>query len=796
MPEPGLANIARARGRSLEHFCDQPTPSRLLPAEDRLLVAVVAGTRCDLSRADAIEKIRAELDARLTHSDVMRLAAEVIASPGRLFQTDDKDEERKSARIALERRVEAFPYLVQEFLRELQICAEVDAEAPDLKSKVVDYPSLLLPIFSELRKRYASESGYWRHVDPADPEIRVRAGFLRFLALGGDEGAPVHEKGLQLKGAYVDGEFDLTFCDKVVPIDFENCFFTKPVSFSGASLQRLRLPGCRVPALGGIRCQIGKSVICNDGFTSWGPVNLNGAVIGGMLSCDQGDFYAGLDCSYGMITGDVQLSHSHITGRASADGATIGGNVVCRNCTIRNQTDDGQGRALSCEAAKITRTVFLTSANCEGRVVLMGAEIGYALELSNTSIRNPMIEGRPALQCQGAKIKGNVHLGGFVVEGGASFAGAEIEGQFDCASAKFLNLVAEDTATAGPDQKRAQPALALQHARIIGPWILRRHEHDKNSTPCIIQGSVELTGAHVGALVDDAVSWPEPIAEDSKGKKLSCTVELDGFTYNRFSQGAPTDAKYRLTWLSLQPRPHLSTDFRPQPFEQLIKVLREMGHEPDARQVAIDKLRNRREARLNAATAGILHKPSGLGEAALQLRRSVAALFVAAGVFLEWLIVDLILGSGYAKLRPVLLFTVMLLGCAGFYRLAAERSGFAPTSPAIYNNADYRKQCAGPNKPFDIATPLNWYRCEKMPPEFNRFRPLAYSMDQMIPFLQLGQKRDWQPAGVPLQFGLGHFGKTTLPESTALIVTWFQSISSTMLYLFIVAILSGLIKRD
>jgi hypothetical protein len=161
----------------------------------------------------------------------MCLAAEVIAGPERLFQPDDKDEERKSARIALERRVEAFPPLVQEFLRELQICAEVDAKAPDLKSKVVAYPDLLLPIFSELRKRYASESAYWRHVDPADPEIHVRAGFLRFLALGGDEGAPVHEKGVQLKGAYVDGEFDLTFCDKVVPIDFENCFFTKPVSF-------------------------------------------------------------------------------------------------------------------------------------------------------------------------------------------------------------------------------------------------------------------------------------------------------------------------------------------------------------------------------------------------------------------------------------------------------------------------------------------------------------------------------------------------------------------------------------
>jgi hypothetical protein len=138
----------------------------------------------------------------------------------------------------------------------------------------------------------------------------------------------------------------------------------------------------------------------------------------------------------------------------------------------------------------------------------------------------------------------------------------------------------------------------------------------------------------------------------------------------------------------------------------------------------------------------------------------------------------------------------MLLGCAAFYQFAAERSAFVPASPVIFTNTTYRQQCVGPGKPSDIAKPLNWYRCDKMPPEFNRFRPLAYSMDQMTPFLQLGQKRDWQPVSVPLEFGLWRFGKFTLPESTTLIVTWFQSISSTMLYLFIVAILSGLIKRD
>jgi len=39
----------------------------------------------------------------------------------------------------------------------------------------------------------------------------VRAGFLRFLTLGGDEQNPLHEQGLELRGAWiVEGELDLS----------------------------------------------------------------------------------------------------------------------------------------------------------------------------------------------------------------------------------------------------------------------------------------------------------------------------------------------------------------------------------------------------------------------------------------------------------------------------------------------------------------------------------------------------------------------------------------------------------
>src|SRR4051794_6355134 len=41
---------------------------------------------------------------------------------------------------------------------------------------------------------------------------RVRGEFVRFLALGGDAFAPVHESGVDVEGAYVEGPLNLDYC--------------------------------------------------------------------------------------------------------------------------------------------------------------------------------------------------------------------------------------------------------------------------------------------------------------------------------------------------------------------------------------------------------------------------------------------------------------------------------------------------------------------------------------------------------------------------------------------------------
>src|SRR5262245_17469920 len=63
----------------------------------------------------------------------------------------------------------------------------------------------LLEATREGRERYVNYS----LPTSAEHSCKVRADFLRFLLLGGDKRAPVHQRGVLLYGAYIDGDIDL-----------------------------------------------------------------------------------------------------------------------------------------------------------------------------------------------------------------------------------------------------------------------------------------------------------------------------------------------------------------------------------------------------------------------------------------------------------------------------------------------------------------------------------------------------------------------------------------------------------
>jgi hypothetical protein len=78
----------------------------------------------------------------------------------------------------------------------------------------------------------------------------VRAAFVRFLALGGDDEAPVHEHGIQLWGAWFKSPLDLEGAQVVADLGLFHCEFAEPPNLRGARIRgSLFLSGSQLPGL-------------------------------------------------------------------------------------------------------------------------------------------------------------------------------------------------------------------------------------------------------------------------------------------------------------------------------------------------------------------------------------------------------------------------------------------------------------------------------------------------------------------------------------------------------------------
>jgi hypothetical protein len=201
-------------------------------------------------------------------------------------------------------------------------------------------------------------------------------------------------------------------------------------------------------------------------------------------------------------------------------------------------------------------SVFLNDGfRAEGEVWLLGASIGGQLVCRGGVFSNP--EGN-ALHADDAQVGRSAFLNdGFQAEGTVRLLGASIGGDLYC--------------TGGTFHHPSGNALHADGFQVGGGVYL--------DDGFRAEGVVRLAGGRVGWLLDEEASWPAP-----------GNLRLNGFVYTAIAAG-PTDAKARLAWLARQPlRP-----FRPQPYVQLANVLRESGHEADAKRVLIAKERARRK---------------------------------------------------------------------------------------------------------------------------------------------------------------------------------------------------------
>jgi hypothetical protein len=289
-----------------------------------------------------------------------------------------------------------------------------------------------------------------------------------------------------------------------------------------------------------------------------------------------------------------------------------------------------------------------------GEVRLLGAQIGGDLVCTDGTFKS---QGGEGLSADDAEVKGNVFLNDSFSAGKVRMRGAHIVGGLECGGGTFS-------------------ALDLYKATIKGTfgW------HDVKSANM----QLDFRNASVGAIWDDQASWPD------RGNLL-----LDGFVYEIISSG-PTGAEERLEWLDRQ------GVFKPQPYRQLAKVLRERGDDGGAKQVLFElESRARAEDRKR-----LVHSP------VRWLIRSSADVISDATV-------------GYGIYPGRAMWYLCGLTALGWivHRRAQRVGAMAPTDKDAY--AEFLKS----------QTPVH----------YEPFNPLIYSLENCVPLVKLGQDERWQP---------------------------------------------------
>ncbi|MBN8506748.1 MAG: hypothetical protein J0L58_19955 [Burkholderiales bacterium] len=581
---------------------------------------------------------------------------------------------------------------------------------------------------------------------PTD-DTRVRAGFLRFLLLGGDERAPVHEHGVRLYGAWVSGTLDLGGCFvpssvALVQSHFEGLLVVRDARVTGL----LALEGSWLSqGLMADGLQVSSDLVLRNGVKAKGEVRLLGAQIGGDLECSGGQFDVkegdALSADRAVVKGSVFLDDGFLaTGKVRLLGVQIGGNLACRG----GQFEAKEGDALSADGAVVKGSVFLYFGfRATGQVRLLGAQIG-----SNLECRGGQFEGKggDALVADGAVVKGDVFLReGFKATGRVRLLGAQIGGNLECRGGQFEGTEGD--------------ALSAERVVVKGALFLQ----GVKPAACF-----NFSHAEVGVLVDDVAAWAPGSV-------------LDGLRYGAIGGEAPTNGAERLEWLSRQKAAHMGEeDFRPQPWRQLQKVLREMGHTEDAKQVGMAFEDKRREI------GRVGQSPPSTWWPVAAFKRGVArAVHYGFGK---------LAGYGFRPMRLMgWMAAVWFLWGASYWFLALPpRNALAPSNPLVFQHPAYA-ECLPDGEP----TPGNWFLCAPLRGEYATLSPFVYSLDILLPLVDLGQEKHWGAYVVTPKAGAGeelliHWTWGHIARQ----LIWFETLFGWVCSLLLVAIVSGFARRS
>jgi hypothetical protein len=523
---------------------------------------------------------------------------------------------------------------------------------------------------------------------------RLTAAFLEGLISGTDDRHAALRGSLRIRGAEIAGRLRPlrnARADGIVALLFWSCRFDGPVDLSGGDFLSLRFVDCRLPAFIGAnlttKADLDLSGSCFTGVDDYEceladvgtcAIHLSNARVGGRLAVSS------TAQSRATLHGIVRLDGARVDGDVCLDGAFIDGRgdvaLNARSMIVGGSVDLGWGGGCRFEAL--------------GEVSIAASRIAGDLILSGAKLANPT--GR-ALHCEDLRVE-SVFLGGdgdalFEAAGRLNFLSATIGGSFFMTSARL---------SPGPDMnflRRGGPvALNLQQVRISNTLVMTNigaldpdgPPPSRSTAATPVEGWFLLNGAQINGIIDNLdTGWP-----------AYGYLDLESATYERLGSAVGRElVANRVAWLRRQfpgGRPTAAT-FRPQPYEELSRVLRRHGQSQEADAIAVEKIRMRLASRIDRPWARVMPN-----------------------------LLMLVSHHGYSSGRAVASFCVFVLLGALMYSIAVWGFGqpFVPfeTSP---EPVEYIL-------PFDLARMTTDRGC----PQLNVFE---YALDVALPLINLGQ---------------------------------------------------------
>jgi hypothetical protein len=594
-------------------------------------------------------------------------------------------------------------------------------------------------------------------------ERTVSAAVLRALLV--DERWPVHAKGVRLRGVRISGLLDLEGATLRCPLSLDSCYFDGAVCLDYVTASRVVLTGCQLAGLTAsmlrarqvdlsrstlrtgpllLMCgDITGDLICSGTQLKGTDSDRNGLVAGGMkvggsVYLDQLDrpFTAtgAVWLARADITGDLACSGAHLGKNRDgiallADGIRVGGEAFLRegftadgavrllgaditgdlSCRDAQLGHDHNGDALVADRMKVGGEVHLYKGfTADGAVVLKGADITGDLSFRGAKLNGKNRDGN-ALDADGMKAGHDVLLDKepgdngperpFTAAGAVRLARADITGQLRCSGARLTGTDHPGNALVGDEIKVGAAVLLDEGFTAAGTVSLNSARADvlRWAPDGQFSGQVNLEDAHVGELEDN---WPQ--AGEQAGEQaahgywpLGGRLRLSGFTYDSLGKA---EVKQRLGWIQSQYQGDKRADFAAQPYEQLADMYRRAGQECEAREVAIARRRDLR-------TYGNLRPYRKFG---------------------NWFL-DITIRYGYQTWRAAVLLAVVFVAFLVLSIVGQHQHVIVPTGDTTgLQSMPTATQCTSN------------YPC---------FYPFGYTVDTVIPIINVHQADYWRPNG-------------------------------------------------